>query len=45
MSLNFWAIASKKQCARSKTTFTNKVKAHYPGKFILPNITNVADKH
>ena len=45
MSLNLWAIASKKQCARSKNTFTNKEKANYPGKFMLPNIANVTDKH
>ena len=45
MSLNLWAITSKKQCARSKNTFTNKEKANYPGKFMLPNIANVTDKH
>lgn len=45
MSLNLWASASKKQCARSRNTFTNKEKANYPEKFMLPNIANVTDKH
>ena len=45
MSLNLWASASKKQCARSIITFKKKEKANYPEKFMLPNIANVTDKH